>query len=102
MRRYGLTPSRIRTAVFEDEHLRKLLANFSGPTPGIDQSDLARLLVTVMSTETCRKLVVAAESAGFLKRSRSPFGAILVVSQGVLEGIYGRTLREARREAQGE
>jgi hypothetical protein len=99
MRRYGLTPERINSAVFTEDNLRKLVANFSGPEPGIDQSDLARLLVTVMSTETCRKLVVAAESAGFLERMRTPFGAVLVVSRGIMERVYGSVIREARREA---
>jgi hypothetical protein len=99
MRRYGLTPERINSAIFTDENMRKLVANFTGPVRGIDQSDLARLLVTVMSTETCRKLVVAAEAAGFVERVQSPFGAVLVVSRGIMERIYGDVLREARLEA---
>lgn len=99
MLRFGLNPERIRTAVFADDALQKLLANFSGPRPGFDQSDLARLLVTVMSTETCRKLVLAADKAKFVERVRSPFGAVLVVSLGVMERLYGDILREARREA---
>jgi hypothetical protein len=101
MRRYGLTPARIKAAVFAEDHLKKLLSNFSGPAPAIDQSDLARLLATVMSTETCRKLLVAAEKAGFIERVRSPFGAVLVVSREIMERIYGETLREARRAAAG-
>lgn len=99
MFRYGLNPERIRTAMFAEEPMRKLLANFSGPMPGIDQSDLARLLVTVMSTETCRKFIVAADKAGFVRRVRSPFGAVLVVTQGIMERVYGDILREARRGA---
>jgi hypothetical protein len=51
-----------------------------------------------MSDETCRKLVVAAEKARFVERIRSPFGAVLVVSRGIMERIYGDILREARRE----
>jgi hypothetical protein len=99
MRRYGLTSQRIKAAVFTDDILAKLIANFSGATPGIDQSDLARLLVTVMSTETCRKMVLAAEKAGFVERMRSPFGPVLVISRGRMEGVYGAVLREARRAA---
>lgn len=99
MRRYGLTPERIDSALFTGENLRKLLANFSAAGTAIDQSDLARFLVTVMSTETCRKLVLAAEKAGFLDRARSPFGAVLVTTRGVIEKIYGTVLREARRDA---
>ena len=99
MRRFGLTPGRIDAALFTGENLRKLLANFSTAGTAIDQSDLARFLVTVMSTETCRKLVVAAEQAGFVERVRSPFGAVLVSSRGTIETIYGNVLREARLDA---
>ena len=99
MVRYGLNTERIRTATFAEEQLSKLMANFSGPAPGIDQSDLARLLVTVMSSETCRKLVVAADKAGFVKRVRSPYGAVLVVSLGIMERVYGDIIREARHGA---
>lgn len=101
MRRYGLTPERIESALFTGENLRKLLANFTGQGASIDQSDLARFLVSVMSTETCRKLVLAAEEAGFLERLRSPFGAVLVRSKGAIEDIYGLVLREARIRALG-
>jgi len=99
MRRYGLTPERIDSALFTGDNLRKLLANFAGPAPSIDQSDLARFLVTVMSTETCRKLLLAAEKSGFVERTRSPFGAVLIVSLGTIEAIYGTVIREARRAA---
>jgi hypothetical protein len=101
MRRYGLTPERIENALFTGENLRKLLANFAQPNASIDQSDLARFLVTVMSTETCRKLVLAGEEAGFLERVRSPFGAMLVRSNGTIEDVYGIVLREARLDATG-
>ena len=101
MRRYGLTAERVAAGMFTEDNLRKLAANFSGPLAGIDQSDLARLLVTVMSVETCRKLVVAAEAAGFVERARSPFGAVLVVSRGIMEQVYGSVVREARREVLG-
>jgi hypothetical protein len=99
MRRYGLTPERLESAMFTGDNLRKLLANVAGPTPGIDQSDLARLLVTVMSTETCRKLVLIAEKAGFVRRVRVAAGPVLVVSEGTMERIYGSVIREARRDA---
>lgn len=99
MRRYGLTPARLQSAMFTDENLVKLLSNFSGPARGIDQSDLARLLVTVMSTETCRKLVVAADKAGFVERAASASGTMVVVSRGMMERIYGNAIREARRDA---
>lgn len=99
MLRYGLTPERLEAALFTGDNMNKLLANFSGPRPTIDQSDLARFLVTVMSTETCRKLLLASEQAGFVERIRSPFGAMLIVSRGIMEQVYGNTIREARLEA---
>jgi hypothetical protein len=101
MLRYGLTPERLDAALFTGDNMSKLLANFSGPRPMIDQSDLARFLVTVMSTETCRKLLLASEQAGFVERIRSPFGAMLIISRGIMERVYGMTIREARLEAAG-
>lgn len=98
-RRFGLTVDRLESALFTGDVLRKLVANFAEAGGAIDQSDLSRFLVTVMSTETCRKLILACEKAGFLERSRSPYGAILVRSNGALEEIYGSTLRETRHAA---
>ena len=37
--------------------------------------------------------------AGFVERTRSPFGAVLIVSLGTMERVYGDVIREARREA---
>ncbi|WP_423066945.1 hypothetical protein [Devosia sp. CN2-171] len=99
MQRYGLTPERLDAALFTGDNMSKLLANFSAPQPTIDQSDLARFLVTVMSTETCRKLLLASEQAGFVERIRSPFGAVLITSRGIMEEVYGKTIRETRLEA---
>jgi hypothetical protein len=99
MLRYGLTPERLDAALFTGDNMSKLLANFSAPQPTIDQSDLARFLVTVMSTETCRKLLLASEQAGFVERIRSPFGAVLITSRGIMEEVYGKTIRETRLEA---
>jgi hypothetical protein len=96
MRQFGLTEERIEAALFTSDNTVKLLANFVAQDGGFDQSDLARFLVTVMSAETCRKLVVACEKAGFVTRLRSPYGAVLVRSSGLLEEIFGRALREAR------
>ncbi len=99
LRRFGLTVDRLENALFTGDVMRKLVANFADGSGRIDQSDLARFLVTVMSTETCRKLVLACEKAGFLERSRSPYGAVLVQSNGTLEDLYASTLREARHAA---
>ncbi|MGY2995044.1 hypothetical protein [Mesorhizobium sp. URHB0026] len=95
-RRLGLRVDRLDEALFTGNNLGKLVANFTGDPPAFDQSDLARLLVAVMSTETCRKLAVAGEKAGFLERRRLPYGAVLVSSCGALEDIFGEVLRGAR------
>lgn len=95
MRTFGLTPERLESALFTQDNLAKLASNFETGR-AIDQSDLARFLVTVMSPETCRKVLVAAENGGFLERQRSPYGAMLVRSTGMLETILGDVLRKAR------
>lgn len=96
-RRIGLNEDRIKRALFTEERLSKLLENWRREPPAIDQSDLARLLVGVMSTETCRRVVVACERAGFVEREQSPYSAILIYSNGLLEEIFGRCLRQTRR-----
>ena len=59
-------------------------------------------LVTVMSTETCRKIVMAAHPRDFCERQRTPYGTILVVSNGTLEGIFGRCVRDLRHRLHTE
>jgi hypothetical protein len=78
----------------------RLLQNWREKPGTIDQSNLARLLVSVMSTETCRKLVVACAEAGCLRREKTPYGTIVVSSTGVLERIFGDCLREMRLRIQ--
>lgn len=95
-RRIGLQSGRIERAFFDGDKMAKLLENWGRDPRAIDQSDLARFLVGVMSTETCRKVVVACHGAGFLKRERSPYGAVLVYSLGVLEETFGQCLRKTR------
>jgi len=94
MRRMGLRSDRIERAIFGPEHLAKLGENYARTPPAIDQSDLSRLLTIVMSSETCRKLCVACEDAGFLGRAKSPYGAMLVRSTGVMERVYGEHLQK--------
>ena len=51
--------------------------------------------MSVMSTETCRKIVIACADAGFLRRTRTSYGTILVSSNGKLEQItQGPTTQE--------
>lgn len=99
--RLGLTSDRLLEAMFTADTMPRLLQNWRERPGAIDQSNLARFLVTVMSTETCRKIVMAAATAGFLERQRTPYGTILVVSNGTLEGIFGRCVRDLRRHLAG-
>ena len=100
MRRLGLRQERIVDAMFTADTLPRLIETWRDAPGTFDQSNLARFLVTVMSTETCRKLAVACAAAGFLERSKSAFGTMLVRSTGVMEQVFGATLREARQRIQ--
>jgi hypothetical protein len=100
MRRLGLKLERLLDAIFTADTMPRLLANWREKPGAIDQSNLARLLVSVMSTETCRKLVVAFAEAGFLERERTAFGTIIVSSTGVMERTFGNCMREMRRRIQ--
>ena len=95
-RRLRLTESRLLSAIFTGDTLPRLVEVWRNRPGQIDQSNLARFLVTIMSTETCRKLVVAATDAGFLERAKSPYGTILVSSTGIMEQIFGSILRDLR------
>ena len=62
----------------------------------IDQSDLSRFLIEVMSPETSRKTAVILTEAGYLERRRSPYQSVLVRSTGALEHVFARSLRHVR------
>ena len=96
MRRLGLSPTRIRKGVFSVDNIPKLVENYRTGAAAIDQSDLSRLLIEVMSPETCRKTTVVLTEAGYLERWRSPYQSVLVRSTGELERIFARSLRHVR------
>ena len=98
MRRLGLSPTRVRKGMFSPESIPKLVENYRSGNGAIDQSDLSRLLIEVMSPETCRKMVVMLTEAGYLERWRSPYQSVLVRSTGALERIFARSLRHLRSE----
>jgi hypothetical protein len=99
--RLGLKPERLMQAIFTGDTLPRLLGTWREHPGSIDQSNLGRFLVAVMSTETARKLVVACSEAGFLDRVRTPFGTVVVRSTGIMEKAYGICLRELRLGVQG-
>jgi hypothetical protein len=96
MERMGLANERLLDAMFTVDTLPRLLQNWREKPGAIDQSNLARFLATVMSTETCRKVVVACGQAGFLGRERTPYGTMLISSCGVLERTLSDCIRSAR------
>jgi hypothetical protein len=99
--RLGLNKERVLDAMFTADTLPRLLQNWRERPGAIDQSNLARFLAVVMSSETCRKIVVAGTSAGFLDRIRTPYGTILVSSKGILEAIFGGCIRDLRLTIEG-
>jgi hypothetical protein len=100
--RMGLNKERTLEAMFTADTMPRLLQNWRDKPGAIDQSNLARLLMSVMSTETCRKVVVACAEAGFVDRTRTPYGTMLVRSKGGLEDIFGSILRELGSHIQTE
>lgn len=91
--RVPLKPERIERAVFSPEVLSRLLQNWRDHAGAIDQSNLARFLVLEMSTETCRKTVVALSQANCLNRVPTPYGTTLVISNGWLEEVFGNSIK---------
>lgn len=98
LRRLGLTEERALASMFTADTRPRLLQNWKERPGAIDQSNLARFLVAVMSTETCRKILIDFELAGFIKRERSPYGTVVVWSTGTVERIFGEMLRDLRRD----
>jgi hypothetical protein len=99
--RMGLNRERALEAMFTADTMPRLLQNWRERKGAIDQSNLARLLMSVMSTETCRKVVVACADAGFLERSRTPYGTMLVTSNGKIEALFGELLQDLRKRIEG-
>lgn len=96
MQRLGLTSDRLLSGMLTGDTLPRLTQQWQEKPGAIDQSNIARLLSITMSTETCRKVVVAFAQASFLSRTKCNYGSILITSTGVSEQVFGQTLREAR------
>jgi hypothetical protein len=98
MRRMNLTSERLLEAIFTGDTMPRLLGVWRAARGDLDQSNLARFLVTIMSTETCRKLVVAFTKAGFFDRVRTPHGTVVIRSKGAVEELFGASIRQLRLE----
>jgi hypothetical protein len=86
MRALGLTPQRVKAAMFPEERIGFI--EFVSPAGQLylDQSALGRLLTEVMAPESCRKIVIALAEGGLLHRHT--LGNVLISSDGTLEGLY--------------
>ena len=100
MGRFGLDADRLLEAIFTGDTMPRLIHQWADQSGAIDQSNLARFLVVLMSTGSCRKIVVACEQAGFLRRERTRAGATVVTSLGIMERIVARYVRSVRLAAE--
>lgn len=95
--RLGIQRQRLDSAFFNtDDNLERLKLNCGANGVRLSQSDLARFLVEFMSAETCRSTVAVLHKAGYLKRSKSALGAVLIGSTGALEEIFAGYVRAFR------
>jgi len=96
MQQRRLRKERVLKAMFTADTLPRLESCWREAPGSLDQSNLARLLLPQMSSETTRKLVVASTAAGFLNRRETVFGTMAVISTGVMEDVFGQCMREMR------
>lgn len=96
LRRRRLRRESLLDSIFSSDVRPRLEAIWSAEPGSLDQSNLARFLVTQMSAETTRNLVVAASAAGFLTRFRHPLNVFVVRSTGVMEQVFADCLRDLR------
>lgn len=96
LKRRGLPKDRLLKAIFTSDTKPRLDLLWREQPGSLDQSNLARFLVTQMSSETARKITEAAEAAGFVTRRQHPFGAIVVRSTGVMERVMSEAIRQMR------
>lgn len=98
--RLGISKKRLNDALFDSDVMLDRLETACGEGPvKMSQSDLARFLVEHMSTETCRAGVKVLSDAGYLRLSKSPFGAVLIQTNGTMEQVFGSYIRTFRRNA---
>jgi hypothetical protein len=98
----GLTRDRVMKAIVTGEILPRLLDVWRESPGTIDQSNLARLLAVTMSTETVRKNCEAAAYAGFLEMRREKHKPTYIRSNGIMETVFGKCLRDLRIRIEGK
>jgi hypothetical protein len=90
LRALSLTKARVKDGLFSDQAIEKVCQLSEGKLR-LDQTDLGRLLSPLKSPETVRKAVLALAKGGLLGRVR--VGAVLLVSNGILEQYFAKHLR---------
>lgn len=85
LQRLGLSQDRALASMFTADTKPRLIQNWAEKSGAIDQSNLARFLVAVMSSETCRKTLIDFETAGFMAQEGSTF---VVCSDASAGGIF--------------
>ncbi len=96
MRQRKLRKDRLLEAIFTADTRPRLEQIWRSQPGALDQSNLGRFLMPQMSKETSRTLIVASQAAGFLTRTVTAFGSIVVASTGVMEKVFSSCLRETR------
>ena len=88
----ALPVKRLREAKFTERQIRMTQRMSRGERVEINERTLGKLLSTLMSFESCRKLVELLDEAGLL--NREDYGHVLVESPGHLERFYSQYLKE--------
>lgn len=87
----ALSDRRLRNALLHESHLA-FIDEVSQRRLKLDQSSLGRLLVEVMSPESCRRATVGLANGGLLRRRHA--GKQLVWSGGTLEAMFRKHLED--------
>jgi hypothetical protein len=103
---------RVNGAVFSEEQMKKIFndngLDADGEIP-LDQSDISKLVATLMSFETCRQTILAFYESQLLNedpppdnKNRTKRGKVLVSSPGFLEEYFRAHLIKIDRLIRGE
>ena len=82
----GFSKSGAEEAIFSEVQIEKVVQNISGNTLRLDQSDVGRILLPMISPETTRKALVTLDKGGLITRIK--IGQVLIVSTGTLEKYF--------------
>jgi len=86
----GLSKSRAEEAIFTEPQIEKVVQHCVGGRLRLDQTDLGKLLASIVSAETTRKAIVALAKAGLINRINAT--NVLLISNGKLEHYFRKHL----------